>query len=233
MFFLGLAIAGAINATAQTESNTVQTKPGKLFQHQVGVQVNELIRQVFNFNNSSSTNTNPYLATYSINTVKGGWGARIGLGYDYRSISNDDGITARTSKLNDLRGRFGLEKMFALSSNWSAGVGLDAVVNYDDDYTKSVLHSFDTVTTITTSKITTYGGGPMAWLRYHISSKVLIGTETSYYYTTGKQDDNIAVSRYVFSGQSKELRTTFTTVNDTRSEGKLSIPVAFFLIVQF
>ena len=46
--------------------------------------------------------------------------------------------------------------------------GFKFVMNRDDDYTKSVVRSFDTVTTVTTTKINSYGGGGMMWLRYDV-----------------------------------------------------------------
>src|ERR1044072_4368347 len=232
-FILALAMGLALTSFAQTETTSASISKDKKFQHTVGVQLNELIRQGFNFSNTASTNNNPFLVTYSINSVKSGWGGRVGFGYEYQSVTTDDGVTMKTSNLNDLHARLGIEKKFNLSPKWSAGVGLDGVVNYNNDYTKSVIRSFDTVTTVTTSKITTYGGGPMMWLRYHITSKVLIGTESSYYYTTGSQKDDIAITQRDFNGGGSELKTTFTSVDDKRTEGKISVPVAFFLIVQF
>src|SRR5688572_26884106 len=81
----------------------------KRFNHHVGVQINELFRQVFNFN-GNAVNTNPYLFTYSVNHARTGWGLRAGIGYSYASLTDDDGITRRTSDLNDLQARFGFEK---------------------------------------------------------------------------------------------------------------------------
>src|SRR3954467_12047876 len=114
-FILALALGLALTSFAQTETTNSSIPKDKKLQHEVGVQLNELVRQVFNFSNTASTNTNPFLVTYSINSVKSGWGARVGFGYDYESITTDDGVTMRTSNLNDLHSRLGIEKMFTLS----------------------------------------------------------------------------------------------------------------------
>jgi hypothetical protein len=228
-----LTVFAALPSIAQTETS-IEPLSSKKFNHQVGVQINELIRQIFNFNNSNSVNTNPYLLTYSLNHVRTGYGVRLGVGYNYQAFTNDDGISRRTTDLDDLRTRFGVEKCFVLSPKWSAGVGLDAVYNLNNNYTKSTIRGFDTVTTTTTSKISSLGGGPMVWLRYHITSRILIGTESSYYYTTGTQSDNIIITRRVFNGTpGGQLESSTTTVDDSRKEGRLAVPVAFFLIVQF
>lgn len=196
--------------------------------------MNELFRQIFNFGgNAASANTNPYLLTYSLNSARSGWGIRLGVGYNYQSLTNDDGINRRTSDLNELQARLGFEKAFRLSNKWSAGIGLDAVTNRADDYTKSEIRSFDTVTTTTTTKFDTYGGGAMLWLRYHLSKHVLIGTEASYYYSAGTQHDQIAITQRDFSGGQGQLKTTLSRVDNQRREGKTSVPTAIFLIVTF
>jgi hypothetical protein len=227
---IAFAIFIATQAQAQTTDETI---PTKRFTHQLGVQANELIRQVFNFNNGSSNVNNPYLLVYHFNSVRSGLGVRVGVGYNYQDFVNDDGVTRRETNLNDMQARLGFEKMFRLSSHWTAGVGIDGVYNLADDYTKNTIRSFDTTTTITKSKVSSYGGGPMAWLRYQVGSRILIGTETSFYYTTGNQKDDIFITKRQFSGGGNNLVTTTTTVDNDRSEGKFSVPVAFYLIVQF
>lgn len=227
-------LAAVLILAAQTsfaQSTDTASKPRR-YVHQAGVQVNELIRQIFNFD-GDAVNTNPYLLTYSINSVKTGWGLRFGFGYNYESATVDDGITRRTADLNNLQMRLGGEKRFVLSPKWSTGVGLDAVINHNDDYTVSVVRSFDTVTTVVKSNITSFGGGTMGWIRYHLTKNVVLGTECSFYYTKGQENSNVAITRRQFGPGGGQLVTTVTTVDNERIEGKLSVPVAIFLIVQF
>jgi len=226
-----LFTAPAMHAFAQ-QSTDSGIKPAK-YEHHIGVQMNELIRQVFNFNNSSSTNNNPYLLMYSVNSVKTGWGLRLGLGYTYKSFTDDDGITRKESNLNDLRLRLGVEKAFRLSAKWTAGAGVDGVFATDDDKTTSVIRSFDSSTTVTKTNISSYGGGAMAWLRYNITPRVLIGTETSFYYSTGNQKQTISITQRDFGTPGQPFETTTSKIDNNNSQGIFSVPVAFYLIVRF
>lgn len=227
-----LLIGCAGNTYAQQE--VVETPKVKKIDHVVGAQINGLIRQVFNFNNTTTAVGNPYLLTYNINFRKSGWGARVGVGYNYSSSANNDGITDRISKINDKQVRLGGEKAFSLSKKWSAGVGLDVLFNDNNDHTKSTVTSFDTVVTDTKSKVTSYGAGPMSWLRYHISDKIMIGTEASFYYLTGDQDQTITVTRREFTvGPGSTIVTKQTRSKPEISQGVISLPVVFYLAVKF
>lgn len=220
--------AGCLGSTfAQTET---KTSTDKGFDHYFSVQVNQLIRQVFNFNNStSSTINNPYLLNYSINSHETGWGARLGVGYMYNSSKSNDGITATETKINDMSVRLGFEKIFTLADKWSAGAGLDIVYSNNDDHTVNNVNSnFGGSNTDTKTVISSYGAGPMAWLRYHITSKILLGTETSFYYMTGDQKQTITITDPFGGG------TSFPTNTSNKvSQGNISAPVVFYLTVKF
>ncbi len=227
---LAILLLGCMESCiAQTNINDT----GKTFEHNISVQMNELIRQVFNFNNSATTsNANPYLVTYNINLKKTGWGLRVGVGYNYTSGTTDDGITKTTSNLNDLNFRFGIEKRFILSDKWSAGAGIDGVVQLNDDKTVAFVRQFDTTTTTTKSNITTTGAGPMAWLRYHVTKNIVIGTEASFYYTSGKQKNSTDIST-VNPNTFPPVQTSSTSSNPTVTNGSFSLPVVFYLGVRF
>lgn len=228
---LAVLVFTASASYAQTADTAIASKR---YSHQFGLQVNELFRQIFNFD-GNAVNTNPYLFTYSINSVRSGWGLRTGVGYNYQSATTDDGITRRTSELNDLKFRIGGEKLFMLSRKWSTGVGADFVVDHNDDYTKSMVRSFDTVTTVTNTKLTALGGGPMVWLRYHINKNILIGTEASFYYTKGEEKSDVSITRRQFipgTGGS-QIVTTTSKVDNERISGTLAVPIAIFIFVKF
>jgi len=225
---LTLLSAGlATGAWAQEEA----TAGTKRIQHHVGVQINELIRQVFNFNNSTtSTNNNPYLLVYSVNSVKKGWGGRLGIGYTYRSFTDDDGVNRKESNINSMQLRLGAEKAFRLSEKWSVGVGLDALYNRDNNDTRSTTKAFDTTLTVTTTKIQSYGGGAMGWLRYAVTDKVVIGTETSFYYVTGNQKQDISIASKSFG---QPVTTTSSKIDNDVEEGVFRMPVAIYLLIRF
>jgi hypothetical protein len=229
-FLICLSLAGmATNSYAQDEPVIREKKVA----HHVGVQINELVRQVFNFNSSSATaaNNNPYLLVYSINSVNKGWGGRIGVGYTYRSFTDDDGVNRRETDINDMQLRAGVEKAFTLSGRWSTGIGIDGVYNLNDDRTRSVIRAFDTTTTITKTDIVSYGGGLMGWIRYNISEKVVIGTETSFYYVTGDQKQDLSVTRR--SQTTGTWNTNVSKIDNELAEGIFRLPVAIYLMVRF
>jgi opacity protein-like surface antigen len=231
-FLAAILLAGCQQCVFAQTADVAVTKEKKV-DHFVGLQMNGLIRQVFNFNGGSQAVENPYLITYNINSHKSGWGLRTGLGYNYKSGANNDGITETKFKINTLNARLGIEKAFRLSDKWSAGVGLDGLANSDDDNTTNIVRSFDTTTTVTKSVISSYGGGAMGWLRYNITEKILIGTEASFYYTTGTQSQTIILTRRVRNGPSFFETTTETKSKPTISEAVLNLPLVFYLTVKF
>ncbi len=233
-----ILLAGCVQQCfAQADNNVpapqLEKKKAELT-HQVGVQLNGLIRQVFNFSNSTAnTNTNPYLLTYSLN-FRSGWGARLGVGYNYASKKESDVVTTET-KTNTLRGRIGAEKLFKLSDKWTAGAGADFVVHLNDDITTTTQIIVDTLIIVNKSKGTGLGGGPMAWLRYRISDHVLIGTETSFYYVATKPTNTkVETLKTLDQFGSGSISSTKTEIKKPQiAEGVFSAPIAFYIIVRF
>ena len=225
-----LAIGCATTSFAQTDQ-PLDSKKEKMFEHYVGVQMNSLIKQVFNFSSSTtSVNNNPYLITYNINSIKSGWGLRLGAGYNYNAKTViDNSGTSTTSDINDLQVRLGVEKAFKLSEKWSTGVGIDLAYNSNDDKTTAITHSFDTTTTLTHSVSSSYGGGAMAWLRYNITNRILVGTETSFYYMKGKNTRTTSVQ----SSQGGNTSTSDDNKDDKPASATFSLPVVLYLIVKF
>lgn len=229
-FLICLLLAGTATISHAQEETEIREKK---VVHHLGVQINELVRQVFNFNssNATATNNNPYLLVYSINSINKGWGGRIGVGYTYRSFTDDDGVNRRETDINDMQLRVGIEKAFTLSGRWSTGIGVDGLYNLNDDRTRNVIRAFDTTTTITKTDITSFGGGLMGWIRYNISEKVVIGTETSFYYVTGDQKQDLSVTRRAQNTGMWE--TTVSKIDNELAEGIFRLPVAIYLMVRF
>lgn len=234
---LGLTCLAGLSGSLHAQESPAPAPPQKKWNQQIGVQINELIRQVFNFDDNNDNNTlrNPYLLIYSLNSAQSGWGLRAGLGYNYRSFSENDGVTRRDTKINELRARLGIEKSFSLSERWTTGIGLDGVIDYDNNKTTSVVRSFDTTTTVTSTKVMRLGGGTMGWLRYSITPRILVGTETSFYYKSGDEKQKVRITRRDFTQPPfpPQYITTETTSNEKNSEGSLNVPVAFYLIIKF
>lgn len=228
LLFIAMLAIAPLFTNAQDEI----THTRKL-EHSVGVQVNELIRQVFNFNNTGNTNNNPYLLTYSLNLAKSGWGIRVGGGYTTRSFANDNGVNATNSNIDVIHARFGIEKKFQLAEKWSTGVGIDGVYDNDKNNTESVVRGFDTTTTKTKSLITSYGGGVMGWLRYNVTPKIQVGTEASFYYRTGFQKEQVDITKRNNQIQSRPIVTTSAKIDNDLKAGSFNVPVAFYLLIRF
>jgi hypothetical protein len=125
----------------------------------------------------------------------------------------------------------GIEKKFKLSSRWSAGLGLDAVFNDNEDNTSSALNpTIGGGNTQLRTTTVTYGGGPVAWLRFNISDRILIGTETSFYYVTGTQSSTVDEIGPLFVSGGPSFNPT---VSQDVSKASFNTPVALFLHVKF
>ncbi len=229
VFVAGVLCVFHSAAIAQDEMAEPKTKK---INHYVGVQVNELVRQVFNFNGSSNNLNNPYLVMYSLNLAKSGWGVRLGFGPEFNTFKDDDGITIR--EINIINARLGIEKAFRLSDKWSAGAGLDGVYSSDITFSKTAVRSFDSTNTNISSHLSSMGGGAMAWLRYSISPRIQVGTEASFYYRVGKFKQKVDITRRVSNiNGTPKYETTYTTLDNKLKEGKFNLPMVFYLIVSF
>src|SRR6187551_3878023 len=77
--------------------------------HYIGVQANQLIKQLFNLSNNNAVVNNPYLLVYSVNSVRNGWGANIGFGYTFNEVTDGDAFNTRETKVNNFFFRAGFE----------------------------------------------------------------------------------------------------------------------------
>jgi len=235
LLFVGILALGCQSQmyAQEMESTEVTEKKPVAVDNFVGVQINGLIRQVLNFNNSTTTTTavNPYLLTYNINSRKSGWGLRLGVGYSYSGLKTTNTGVATESDINDLQLRVGVERAFKLSEKWSSGVGVDFLYNTNNDKTVNTATAGDTTTTTTKTNISSFGGGAMAWLRYNLTERILIGTETSFYYTSGKETDELDISSSGILGLPGNSSSSKT--NNKVSNGTFSMPVVFYLAVKF
>ena len=208
------------------QSDTAAVKKEKMFDQYISLQINGLVNEVFNYNNNNAnTNTNPYLLNYFLNSKKTGWGIRAGLGYASSSSStgSDSTFTHTTAKSDDLEFRIGIDKAYDISKKWSAGIGFDFVLSDKNDHFTSVgSNGFGFDSTATQTVILQYGGGPMGWLRYHISGRILVGTEASFYYTTGSTKQTVTV----------DGSPGVPTNNNNAGQATISAPITFFLIVK-
>lgn len=213
-----------------------QDSPDSLFKpvslhldHYISVQVNELTKQIFAVNNTSGPNTtiNPFLCNYEIIERSSQWGLRIGMGYATTSSSQSQDLGSATysvdRKQNELNMRFGVEKLFKISDRWQCGVGADVVVSRG----KEEVHYVEANSTYhydSTSNMKLSGFGPSAMLRFGITRRIFVGTETSFYYLAGKNYVSIS------SGTSPALNDNNFT--DKVKDGRFYLPVTFYMAIK-
>lgn len=199
-----------ILAAAQDE-----VAPQRRANHYVGVQANQLIRQLFNFGGATAAINNPYLITYAVNSVRSGWGFNYGFGYTHREVREGDVFNPVETNINDFFMRLGVERKVPIGAKWMTSYGLDILQESQKNITRSN-SQFGNFKSETREKGT--GLGLRFTLNYHISEKTLLGTEATYYYKS-----------------TKETRTGTGLTEETEKfkEFTFAVPIALFLVLKF
>jgi hypothetical protein len=208
--------------------------------HYVGVQANQLVRQVLNFGNNTPAVNNPYLLIYSATNATSGNGISAGLGYTINQFSDGDPINKRESNISNFSFRVGYEKRFKFGKRWLAASGIDLLIGSQRNKTINTNDSPPNKFIVETiNKVNSQGLGPRFALHYLVTERILLGTEISYYYTTSKiiAEVNTTSTFQEFDPNTGQQRlVTRTEKRDTEEKGKnlsLNLPVALFLTLKF
>jgi len=224
---IGFCLFISIQSTAQDSACCKQKK----WNHVLGVQANQLIRQVFNFSNNNPTINNPYLLTYTASNIRSNWGVDAGLGYTYNNIFDNDGNTKKETNINDLYFRIGVQKQIPLTRKFTSQFSFHIL--YDLLYNNTIsAQEFDFQKTVITSKsnIARFGGGPAMNLRYKINARVFIGTELNYYFKHGNTKTDVTTTNN-FQGQPSDITSSKT--DNTATTILLNVPTAIFLQIKW
>jgi hypothetical protein len=212
--------------------------------HYIGVQANQLIRQLVNFG-GSGTNTinNPYLFVWSVNNKKTGWGMNTGLGLNLNEFTDGDANSKRTTNISDLNIRLGFEKKTNFGKRWVTSWGFDVVHQNSSNSTVTTSTPVPSNPNIknvvdTESSTSGWGFGPRLTLNFSITPKLILGTEATYYYRSGStsQKSTITNTTVVFDSQGRQIFNTTTNTTDNSSDFKsfqFNLPVALFLLFKF
>ena len=212
----------------------------KRFDHYVGVQANQLLKQIINLSTGNSTIDNPYLLTYGIYFAKCGYGLHAGIGYNYEQIEDKLPIT-RITKKDELFYRFGVGRKIMIAKRWQLGYGLDFIASrqFNKTSTTSVTNigsTIDSSSSVSSSKTISTGGGLQLNLSFQVSEKIMLGTEATWYYSTAAVKQN-TFANDKFTIQSFPVTTTESTTNSNseveKKTAEFTIPVALFLIIKF
>jgi hypothetical protein len=215
---------------AGDSTKTKKEKKARRAYHYLGIQANQLLNQLFNFGNSTTAVSNPYLIIYSINSIPTGWGLNVGTGYAVNtSTDNSNPNVQNKSTLNDFSLRLGVEKKSFLSRKWMASYGFDFLWSKQSDETTSTSQfQFQTNITDTNSSTRSFGSGPRVGLNYFISEKIMLGTEATYYFRWMKVSSTITNTSMGNGADSSSANNT----NQHLTDLTLNVPVAIFLIVK-
>jgi hypothetical protein len=215
----------ALPGFAQEDSAQVDSaKPKRLSSHYIGLQANQLVKQLLNLGGSTSAINNPYLITYSVNSNTSGVGLNLSVGYtmdESLSVSGDGSSQLQTT-LKEFFFRIGIEKKKQIGKRWVLAAGGDLVVDTESNRIESTSNGGGSAqVNINEEKSNALGTGVRVALNFHISDKVLLGTEATYYLKFVSVENS---SQFPFGTPQKETKDL------TRFQ--LSVPAVLFLIVK-
>jgi hypothetical protein len=208
--------------------------------HYLGVQVNQLVRQIFNFSNSNSAVNNPYLVNYSAVFGPKKIGFNIGTGYTFDEIKTGDATNELTTKVNNTFFRIGFEKKSSLGKAWLFSFGADILLDKQKDESTSKITFGGDGKIVTTSSSTLKGSGlgPRITLSYQISNRILIGTEATYYYRSIKDVGEVVTATTSrefdpITGMERNVTRTERTENDDKLKKlQFNLPAVLWLHVK-
>jgi hypothetical protein len=206
----------------------------------LGLQANQLLRQIFNFGGNSIPVNNPYLINYSIVNSASNSGVNAGLGYNIDQSKGGDPTNSRENKSNSLFFRVGYEKKLSFGKRWLMGLGADVLIENSKSETTSNTNLGGGKSEIkTTSKQSGFGLGPRCTLSYYITPRILVGTETTYYFKALKNNADVkstTTNREVDpnTGALRDVTRTETTKTDDKFKNlNLNLPAVLWLILKF
>lgn len=235
-----IAVALTLAATCSCVAQRDTTHGATAFNHYIGLQANQLLKQILNLSNSNAEVNNPYVITYSFNSAYSGWGGEIGLGFNYQSTKNKTPISTE-SKINDLFYRIGSSWKRKIGKRFEGGYGIHIMgSSLSDNTTNSNVTLFgngkDSTATTTETKTGTIGFGPQLSLAFSITEKIFLGTETTFYYSNATEKNNVKVTDYFFDFFNPNNNTISISNSNTEKEiskFSLNFPTVLFLILKF
>jgi hypothetical protein len=208
-------IASAFVLTSVFHASGQSDSTFKKVDQYLGVQANQLLRQLFNLGGSSSPINNPYTLVYSLNSKQTGWGFATGLGYTYRQFEEGDPFNPLETTISDFFFRVGVDKKSTIGKKWLAGFGFDILLENLKNETESK-SGFGNFKSETKSKV--FGFGPRFGLTYSITDRILLGTEATYYFKRTKETQEI---------------TNLEKRNEKFKEFSFAVPAVLFVSLRF
>ncbi len=205
------------------QNDTVQNVPAastRKSTHYVGIQANQLVKQLLNLGGSTSAVNNPYLIVYSVNSNTTGVGLNLSLGYVLDETSGGDFQSQVNTEITEFFFRIGVEKKSQLGKRWILAAGGDLVADNKSNRTETKFGGSDTPS-VEEDKSDAIGTGFRVGLNYKITDKILLGTEANYYFK--------------FITTSNTLTQPFGSPvkhSDDKKKFQLNVPAVLFLIIK-
>jgi hypothetical protein len=234
-----IVMMACLSLTCKAQDDTEITE--KKVNHYIGIQINQLVRQIFNFSNNNAAINNPYLINYSLVFGPKQIGFNIGSGYTFDEIKTGDATNELTTKVNNTFFRIGFEKKSSIGKNWLFSVGADVLLDKQKDESTSKITFGGNGKIVTTSSSTVKGTGfgPRITLSYQISNRILIGTEATYYFKSLKDVGEVVIATTSrefdpVTGQERNVTRTERTENDDELKKlQFNVPAVLWLHVKF
>lgn len=213
-----------------------------VFEHYAGVQANQLLKQIINLNNNTSTINNPYLLTYSLFNSKCNWGIQTGFGVDYSKSRDEESPVGRQSTVENYFYKAGVGYHFKIGKGFEGIAGVNYVGDYQSNrtfantVTQLNSQSVDSTFSNSRSEIKTSGAAAEFRLLYRISDRIYLGTETSYTYKSSHDKSNTILESYFISQSDPDQNTVTLSASNSFLSTKtvsFSLPVALFLFIKF
>jgi hypothetical protein len=218
-----------INTYAQNNNEQASTSVKK-YNYYLGVQANELFRQLLPIGSSNNTSLlDPYLLTFQMHSKRTNWGLRTAANYTLKNFVDEDAANKKVTNINMIHLKVGAEKFIHLGSRFNVGYGADVVWDFGQNYTVNELTAIDTTISTTNSITNAIGLGPGIRLTYQLSNRVHLGTEFGLYFV---QNNN--TTKFAIKSISQTTGTTQSFEESTNSKANVNtrLPASLYLIIK-
>jgi hypothetical protein len=234
IFTIATMVATGFYCHAQERNDST-----KILNHYFGIQANQLLKQLLPLNNNNTIISNPYTLTYALHHARCKWGIEAGIGYDYQRVTDKSTPANHESKINDLFYRIGIGRKVMIGKRWEGGFGLDFAggTQSDKTFSSSVTtfgNTTDSLETISKTTIKSSGGGLQLNLGFHISDRIMLGTESTLYFLKKNNKLNVVSTEFIKDGIHPDSESTVFSDSETVTAAfTITVPVALFLIIKF
>lgn len=169
--------------------------------HYLGLQGNELLRQLLNLGNAGLPD-NPYFINYSYTSAEGN-GLNIGFALSSDGFTQQNGFNSVKTEIDNFSIRIGYEKRERISKRFFYSAGIDLLLDRFANLTITD-DNFGSNEISTEAKTSGWGLGPRFMLNYQITDRLIIGTEANYYFKSLTEKFETVVPNFPSNNLSEE-----------------------------